>query len=201
MRSLKQKSYVLGIVLSVGAALGFMAATQVGCKKAGGGVVLPTTLQELIEYASSPQELLDWMRSNISYGWPGYPDMNTWYYLSPQEVFSQKRGDCTAQAGFEAYILKHHGYDCHLLWLERTKYSDHGVCYWRQSGLLYYMEHAFGGYEGIYGPFNLLQEIGAQIYARMVANDGNTDSYTLYHFDNVPYGVDWVEFHALLSPI
>lgn len=199
MGLLKRKSRGMTALFLIIAVLGFMVFTQFGCKK--GGAKLPTTLAELVDYVSTAQDLLTWMQNNITYGWPGAPDMNAWRYLSPQQVFSQKQGDCTAQAAFEAYILKQNGYNCRLLWLERKNYSDHSVCYWREGSSLYYMEHAFQGNEGIYGPFNSVQQIGAQIYAQILAMDGKADSYSLYHYDDVPYGVDWFEFHNLLSPI
>jgi hypothetical protein len=184
--------------------LGCLVFFQFNCKKGGDGVItpqLPTTLQELINYVSTAQDLLNWMRSNISYGWPGEPDMLQWKYLSPEEVFNLKQGDCTGQSAFESHILKQHGYDCRLLWLERANFSDHAVCYWQSSGSLYYVEHGFERYKGIYGPFNTVQDIGAHIYGHQVENDGLTDTYTLSHYDDVPYGVDWFEFHRLLTPI
>jgi len=201
-RTVLLKQYPLLLVVIV--VLGCLVFSQFSCKKAGDGDItpqLPTTLQELVNYVSTAQDLLNWMRSNISYGWPGFPDMNTWKYLSPEEVFSLKQGDCTAQSAFEYYILMQHGYDCHLLWLERANFSDHAVCYWQSVTSLYYLEHAFERYKGIHGPFNTVQEIGEHMYAHQLENDGLTDTYTLYHYDDVPYGVDWFEFHRLLTPI
>ena len=204
MNYLKQKHSKSGIVLlMVVVILGFMVFSQVNCKKGGGDSVpeVISTLQQLVAYVSNAQELLNWMRSNISYGWPGQPDMLQWKYLSPQEVFSQKQGDCTGQAAFEKHVLSQNGYNCRLLWLERANFSDHGVCYWQSGNALHYMEHGFEPYKGIYGPFNTVQEIGAHIYDHLIENDGLTDSYSLYHYDDVPYGVDWFEFHQLLTPI
>lgn len=206
MKFLKQKTKhgtaARGLLVVI-AALGFLFFSQVNCKKSGGSSITPppTTLQELVAYVSSPQELLSWMESNISWGWPGAPDMDTWRYFSPQDVFTQNQGDCTAQAAFESYILSQNGYECHLLWLERASNVDHAVCYWQASDGLYYMEHAFGGNEGLYGPFNTVQDIGTQIYDQMIANDGLTDNYALFHYDDVPYGVNWIEFHQRLTPI
>jgi hypothetical protein len=205
MKFWKQKTRMWCMVLLMAiVTLGFVTLSQVGCKKSSQGDIqpaLPTTLAELVDYVSSAQDLLDWMRSNITYGWPGQPDMLAWRYLSPQDVFSSKQGDCTGQSAFEKYVLERNGYNCRLLWLERANYSDHAVCYWQTSGTLYYMEHGFGGFEGIYGPFNTVQEIGADMYANLITNDGLNDSYTLYHYDDIPYGVDWFEFHQLLTPI
>jgi hypothetical protein len=206
MKTYKTKSSVPGMgLLVVIVVLCFMVVNQVSCKKSSSGntqPALPTTLAELVAYVSSAEDLLSWMRSNISYGWPGEPDMLAWRYYSPQDVFSSKQGDCTAQSAFEKYVLELNGYNCRLLWLERTNFSDHAVCYWQtSSNTLYYLEHGFERYKGIYGPFNTVQEIGAHIYSHQIENDGLNDTYTLYHYDDVPYGVDWFEFHQLLTPI
>ena len=39
------------------------------------------------------------------------------------------------------------------------------------------------------------------MYQHMVAHDGFSDEYTLYHYDDVPCGVDWKGFHRLLSSL
>lgn len=154
---------------------------------------------------SSPGRLLSWMNQNISYGWPGWENengsMQSWKYLSPMDVYRLKEGDCTAQSGFEKYILERMGHECSLLWLERAHNSDHAVCYCPSPKGFYYIEHAFGGYEGFYGPFGSVGEIGASMYQHMVESDGLSDSYTLYNYDDVPPGVNWQEFHNLLSPL
>lgn len=154
MKSYKKKSSVPGMgLLIVIVALCFMVVNQVSCKKSSQGATqpaLPTTLDELVAYVSSAQDLLSWMSSNISYGWPGEPDMLAWRYLSPQDVFSSRQGDCTGQSAFEKYVLERNGYNCRLLWLERANFSDHAVCYWQtSSNALYYMEHGFERYKNI----------------------------------------------------
>ncbi|MEI6632396.1 MAG: hypothetical protein WCP22_01110 [Chlamydiota bacterium] len=162
-------------------------------------------LARLAVVLNGPGDLLSWMNAHISYGWPGWETdgstMRTWRYLSPEEVYANGQGDCTAQSAFEKYLLGRNGYACRLLWLERARYSDHAVCYGEGPGGFYYLEHAFDAFKGIYGPFGSVQEIGAHMYGHLVQSDGHEDSYTLSHFDDVPYGVDWWEFHRLLSPL
>jgi hypothetical protein len=154
-----------------------------------------TTLDELATTLTSPSKLLEWMKANISYGWPGWPDMNTWTYLSPQQVYANKQGDCTGQSSFEKYILAKHNYDVHLLWVDRPNNSDHAVCYWRlEDKTYYYLEHAFWAYKGIYGPFSTVEAIGAHMYRHMVEYDGQDVGYSLWDLDHVPNGLSWIDF-------
>jgi hypothetical protein len=158
------------------------------------------TLDQLAAAISTPGKLLNWMGANISYGWPGWPDMGTWTYRSPQAVFSSRQGDCTSQSAFEAYVLRRHGYDCHLLWVDRHGYSDHGVCYWPEADGFHYLENAFGDFRGLYGPFPTVQRIARNMYAHMVQADGHEAAYTVSSYDGMAFGVDWGAFNALLAP-
>ncbi|MEA1973582.1 MAG: hypothetical protein U9N34_09900 [Candidatus Cloacimonadota bacterium] len=162
----------------------------------------PSAFKDTINSLSNHEDLLTWMKDNISYGWPGYSmedSMTYWIYKSPDEVFFSKRGDCAAQSAFEAYILNQKGYDTRLLWVDRIDYSDHGVCYWPNASGYSYFEHAFSGHEGIHGPFNSVEDIGSDIYYKL--NDGNQASYNLYDMENVVYGSDWTQFNQMLVPI
>jgi hypothetical protein len=185
-----------GQTLAFGSTWGAPAATALG----GFG---PTT--ELPSWFVStyrtPQLLLNWMKSNIRYGWPGYPNQNTWSYLPPTYVYSAHQGDCTAQAAFEADVLRQNGYACGLLWVSRPQGSHHGVCYWPGTGGYYYLEHAFEMFKGIYGPFATVRQIGAHIYTHMVQHDHLNVGYTLQTYDHIPYGVNANGFWPNLKPL
>ena len=164
----------------------------------------PSAFTSAINSISTRDDLLAWMGKNITYGWPGdhmTESMSNWIYKSPDEVFFSKRGECASQSAFEAYILNQKGYDCDLLWVNRIHYSDHSVCYWQDASGYRYFENAFYGYEGIHGPFDSIEAIGADIYNKLVQRDGNQDSYTLSDMGNVPYGADWAEFNEKLVPL
>ncbi|MEA3332764.1 MAG: hypothetical protein U9Q58_04110 [Pseudomonadota bacterium] len=164
----------------------------------------PSDFKDTINSLSNHEDLLTWMKENISYGWPGYSmedPMTYWIYKSPDEVFFSRTGDCAAQSAFEAYVLNQKGYDSQLLWLDRTNYSDHGVCYWLNASGYIYFEHAFWGHEGIHGPFDFVEDIGADIYYNLYQSDGNQDSYNLYDMKNVVYGSDWAQFNQMLVPL
>lgn len=116
-------------------------------------------------------------------------------------IVSTGSWDYDWQFGFEAHVLRRAGYRSHLLWLERIHYSDHAVCYWPESDGFYFMEHAHGGFEGIYGPFDSVQDIGAKIFTHLLAGDGLSDDYILFNMNSVPYRVDWVAFHDAIVEI
>lgn len=159
------------------------------------------SIDDLAATLTSPAKLLEWMKGNISYGWPGYPGMNSWTYLSPQLVYQRKQGDCTGQSAFERYILAKHSYDVHLLWVHRNFNSCHAVCYWRlEDKTYYYLEHAFEAYKGIYGPFTTVEAIGVHIYQHMVEYDGQDVGYSLWDFDHVSFGLNWNNFLGALTP-
>ncbi len=65
-------------------------------------VTLPknyTTLDELAADMKTPEALGAWMVQNISYLYPLNNDMANWKYLSPNEVFSGRQGDCIHRGG------------------------------------------------------------------------------------------------------
>ena len=163
----------------------------------------PSLFPDFLTTKFSPQGLLTWMQGNITYGWPGYEathDISTWLYKAPDEVFYSKRGECISQSAFEAYVLEQNGYPCNLLFVNRLHNSDHGICYWKEPGGYYYLEHAFYSFQGIHGPFFSVQEMGEDVYGHLVQMDGRVDTYELSHFDRVPYGVRWEEYLEMVEP-
>ena len=133
----------------------------------------PSVFSDWLETISSLDALLTWMKANIKYGWPMWPDMAGWRYKAPDEVFFSKIGECVSQSGFEAYVLGKIGYHCSLLWVDRKHPTicDHAVCYLRDADGFRYFEHAHHGFEGIHGPFPAVQKIGEDVNAHLRQGD------------------------------
>ena len=157
---------------------------------------LPTVADRL----NSPYLLLFWMKKNIKYGWPGRPDMAKWEYLNPQTIFSTGEGECVSQSGFEAVILKRNGYDAHLMFVNRIEISrnDHAICYWKEDNKYYYIESAWVGRRGLYGPFDSKDQIAGQIYSQLEEHDNTGNGYNFVSFDHVPYNSCWEFFSKSL---
>jgi len=52
---------------------------------------------------------------------------------NPKEVFEAKGGNCTEQAGFEAYILRQHGYESYIAG-EIARDFTHAICVYKDEG-------------------------------------------------------------------
>jgi len=53
-------------------------------------------------------------------------------YSTPEEVFNTKRGNCVEQMGFQAYVLRQHGYESYIL-QHIAIGSAHGICMYRDK--------------------------------------------------------------------
>lgn len=153
----------------------------------------PTTIDELAVTLKNPDQILVWMRANLTYFAPA--SMDDWRYWSPQEVFASRRGDCVHHSAFVKYLLAKNGYsDLRLVFVLRNGLSTHTVPVWRGSdSKLYFLETTMLPF-GVGGPFDTVNEIGSLVYARLVAVDGKTARYDVKYFDDVPFGVPWLTF-------
>lgn len=191
---------LLNVLTRAGLCLALVCALT-GCDDSGGEAATDqpaATLTELSAMLISPVDVCDWMAANLTYGWPGYPSMDAWRYLSPQQVFDLRQGDCTSQSAFAAYILNQHGCDCHLLWIHRNYQSCHAVCYWLSTNGSYY---AIDDSHLIYGPFATVADVGRNAYDRIVAGDGQAVGYSLWMYDGVAYGLTFSDFLNARTPL
>lgn len=112
-----------------------------------------------IPNVTNPQDLSNWMNSNISYD----HDDRTWKLRSPEQVFTEKKGDCHDQSLFEYTLIKKMGYKCGRVFMIEyigdTGYihdagATHTFCYYIDHGKYYWFENAWGNNAGIHGPYN-----------------------------------------------
>jgi hypothetical protein len=192
----------------------YLAIMNVGCGGGGGGdetvspaTVSPATAAPSEQYATidelaaakkTPEALGAWMMQNITYLIPSPPDMTKWKYLSPNEVFSSRQGDCIHQSAFEKEVLTKNGYTCKLLFIQRTDKPDHAVCYWPDgNGKLWYLENAWANHRGIQGPFDNEHAMAEKILERLITEDpGEPKTRTAIYgnFDSLAYGIGWSYF-------
>ena len=185
-----RKLFILGILALVITAIAGCTTTP-----KNQSIDIPNSdINILAERLNTPEKLQKWMFGNISYGWPGYPNMRGWRYESPATVLKRKKGECVSQSGFADYILSKNGYDTHLLFINRVNSYDHGVCYWIKNGKFYYIENASYGFRGLHGPFNSKKEIAKQVYDNLVTKNGIKGGYRTTNFDNTQYGIGWPTF-------
>ena len=112
---------------------------------------------------SSPQELSDWMKSNIA-----YKEFDR--LMAPEEVMQQKKGSCHDQVMFELEIFKQMGIPHGTIFFieynegEMQGGRTHSLVYFLKGGKYYWFENAWGGHEGIHGPFRSLNDLKNQLY-------------------------------------
>ena len=149
----------------------------------------------------SPQELLKWMKSNIK-----YDHKNNWTLKSPEEVFETKSGDCHDQSLFENYILSKLGYKCGRLFIIEYsgKYIEnagttHTLCYFKDNNKIYWFENAWGGNQGIFGPYDSISNLKNDIKNKW----GKKEKYPNLYIGNigrVKPGMDLNEYCVACIP-
>lgn len=150
---------------------------------------------EIIENIKSPEELLNYMDNNISYGFIGkngnkYTNMfseewNDWYneyYLqSGEEVLNSKVGTCWDQVELERlwFEKNNYKYKTIFIWFEVERENNlptHTFLIYEKDNKYYWFEHSFEAQKGIH-EFNSEKDAiefikSKQIeYAKMNNND------------------------------
>ena len=118
-----------------------------------------SSLDEFIhQKIKSPEDLLRWMKKNISYH-------NFTRLKSPDELYNSKTGSCHDQSLFVKYVLgKLHIKTGTLFIIECPEKGGaggetHSLTYFEKNKKLYWFESAWGGNEGIHGPYDSLSEL------------------------------------------
>ena len=137
--------------------------------------VYETAIQDF----KTPEELSEWMRSNIRY--KQYTKL-----MSPDEVYEQKRGSCHDQVMFELHCLRKMKMQPKALFIieynEGGKGTDnvtHSLVYYTDKNKICWFENAWGGQEGIH-KFNSLTELKNKLkYLHDNGKFGNNSKYPL----------------------
>lgn len=157
-----------------------------------------------MEELNSPEKLLDFMSSNIKYG---YVDKNNHKHNSlsgmyrhyilqtPQQVFENKIGVCWDQALFEAYIFdKYIKYPYKLFYIEQSDpmSSTHTFLIYNKMGKFYYFENSYEKLRGIHK----LKDIdeGIDMVVKAMREDGKDSGVKVRMISKIPSGLDCLEF-------
>lgn len=143
-----------------------------------------------------------WMKSNIKYK----HDDAKWRLQSPDEVLTNKYGDCHDQANFEYKMLKKMGYQCGRIFM--IEYSGdkiynagatHTACWFKDMGRYYWIENAWGDQAGIHGDYRSLNDLKDDI-AKRWKYSGRNDKLYMNATGSVKPGIDLTEYVMACIP-
>lgn len=112
----------------------------------------------LYNHIKTPESLLEWMKSNISYS-------NYTKLKSPEEVYETKTGSCHDQSAFTYHALrKMHLNPGRLFVIESNPKTNqggetHSFTYYVKKKKYFWFESAWGGNIGIHGPYDDLNQL------------------------------------------
>ena len=148
----------------------------------------------------SPEELSKWMKSNIK-----YDHSSNWRLRSPEETINSKKGDCHDQSLLEYEVLKSLGYKAgRLFMVEYSSWNQpggatHTACWYEKSNKYYWFENAWGGKEGIHGPYKSLDELKSAI-ADEWNWSGKNDKLYMGNCTGVKVGMNLGEYVSAVTP-
>lgn len=105
----------------------------------------------------TPEALSSWMKKNIK-----YDNSSSWKLRSPEETFSDLKGNCHDQSLFASYMLKKMKNVTHVgqMFLiefkgERIEHAGntHTLTYFFRNGSFYWFENSWKEESGIHGPY------------------------------------------------
>ena len=123
--------------------------------------IFDIVIESVMQSFSSPEELFQWMKSNIRYS-------NFTNLKAPDEVYNSKSGSCHDQVMFELYHLrkmKLHPKALFFIEYHPDKSNGgitHSFVYYQYKGKFYWFENAWGEMEGIH-QFDSVKEIKDKI--------------------------------------
>ena len=141
---------------------------------------------------NSPKELSDWMKKNIKY-------KEFTKLMSAEEVYAAEGGSCHDQAEFENYMFNimniKHG---RIFFIEYNKDSNQGgmthtFLYYKEKNKFYWFENAWGGQEGIHGPYNSIAEMKDKVKELHMKNS-KFDDIEFANVKNIKPGMNLQEY-------
>jgi hypothetical protein len=177
---------------------------------------------ESLEKLKTPDQLLDYMNSRITYGWIGKdngklysPKYEGWgvgeqpndYFLqTPEELLSSKHGLCWDQTELERLWFSKNNFEFKTfiaMFSERDisqKNPAHTFLTYKNKDKWYWFENAFGDYKGIHEFANLgdLEERIKNIICDSAKRNGATEEdlkkFKFCEYDKPTYGCNRNEF-------
>lgn len=140
----------------------------------------------------SPEDLLRWMKVNIKYS-------NFTKLKSPNELYESKTGSCHDQSLFVKYVFnKLHIKNGTLFMIEVPKNGGaggetHSLTYFKRNKKIYWFESAWGGNQGIFGPYDTIGELKTAVEKKW----NKKDKYPILYMTtvkNIQNGMDLGEF-------
>ena len=175
--------------------------------------------REIFENIKTPEELLAFMKDNITYGFVGKnskkvfvseEDMDAgWeeYYLqSPEELLDSKHGVCWDAAELERLWFFEHGYEPKVYFLmfakeEGTDLPTHTFLVYNKNDKWYWFEHSFGAHRGIHkysSQEELLLDVNKKHHEHAVKAQGATEedfkTLRLSEYEKPEFGASPEEF-------
>lgn len=154
---------------------------------------------------STPEELYQYMKDNISYGFISqngtkylrknvkekdymYIIFKYYYFQSPEEVLVNKCGVCYDQVNFAKFILENNGYDVQTFY---TEIRNHAFLVYILNNRYYYFERSFPHNNGIFS-FATLEDLFK--YYLYVQRNNCFNEVSFYQYNKVNYGCDFYDF-------
>lgn len=125
--------------------------------------------KELLKTINTPKELSNWMKTNIHY--KEYDRL-----MTANEVFDKKKGSCHDQVNFEVEFFKKFNLKYGKEFLieynegESSGGRTHSFIWFTTKGKYYWFENAWGGEQGIHGPYDSIIDIKKEVKEKMLKN-------------------------------
>lgn len=125
--------------------------------------------KELLKTINTPKELSNWMKTNIHY--KEYDRL-----MTANEVFDKKKGSCHDQVNFEVEFFKKfnlkYGKEFIIEYNEGESSGGrtHSFIWFTTKGKYYWFENAWGGEQGIHGPYDSIIDIKKEVKEKMLKN-------------------------------
>jgi hypothetical protein len=149
------------------------------------------SFEEVVSALDTPEKIAGYVRG-FKY-LDDHNDISGWFDLyTPQEVFQNNGGNCTEQSGFEAYILRQHGYEAYTLG-EIARSFTHAIC-------IYKDEHGWNALD--YGmmyearantPEELLNMIYPGWFSLTINDPNNGESIRQIDSSSKTYLLNWLQ--------
>ena len=152
----------------------------------------------IIEEINSPEELLNYMDNNITYGFVGkngkhYTDASSdeWYdqciVQSGEELLESKIGTCWDQVELERLWFENHQYKYHtyFMWFEVERDNNlptHTFLIYEGDNKYYWFEHAFEAQKGIHEFYTLDDAIEDVKYKQLEYTNEDINNLVVYEY-------------------
>lgn len=155
-------------------------------------VLLEDAINDILDQGGvTPQEVFEWIRSNISYD---KASPSEWKLKSPQETYDLKKGNCHDQSLLAFTLFKSMGYKRGQIFFIEYKEGEtvggntHTFTWYIEDDKYYWFETAWDNQAGIHGPFDSIADLKDAVRkAWYNDNDLNSRSYSGTYWDGIEF--------------